>query len=283
MVQISNPLRIYESNLSVFIRKFVSHSLSVPLENMLKRTLFFFLPLLFFVNLSFARQDRIPDLPSPPRLVNNLSQKIPDFISASQTQALENKLVQFSDSTSNQIAIVIVDTLNGYAPYEYASLIGKKWGIGQKEHSNGIVILIDPVSHNIFIAAGSGLQGAIPDATAKQVIENEIKPEFKKGNYYAGLDNATTVLMQLAKGEYDSDAYAKQKGISPDAIVYIVVILIFIFVLTRKRSFSIGSRGTYWGGGYGGFSSGGGFSGGGGSFGGFGGGSFNGGGAGGSW
>jgi uncharacterized protein len=182
-------------------------------------------------------------------------------------------------------------------PYEYATKVGEEWKVGNAKEDNGIVILIKPTGgkgeRKTFIATGRGLEGAIPDYTCNEIVENELLPAFKDGKFYEGVDKATDVLMSLAKGEYNSDQYAKKnkKNDMLKVIIVLVVIVIFVIFLFRNnkggkgggfRSGGFRSGGFYYGG-FGGF--GGGSSGGssGGGFGGFGGGSFGGGGSGGSW
>ncbi|HRG38980.1 MAG TPA: TPM domain-containing protein, partial [Bacteroidia bacterium] len=184
----------------------------------------------FFISLqAFSQYQGIPLKPSPPRLVNNFSGQ--DFISPGEQQQLEGKLEKFANQTSNQIVIVIVDDLAGYEPYEYATKIGQYWGVGQEKQDNGVVVLIKPKKGSekgrAFIASGYGLGGAIPDATCKQIVENELIPNFKKGDNYKGLDEATNVIMKLAVGEYNSDQYGakhKKKGL-PVIIVIIIIIV----------------------------------------------------------
>lgn len=247
-----------------------------------------------------AQKKGIPPRPEPPRLVNNLSKQFPDFISAPEQRQLEQKLRDFANQTSNQIVIVIADDLAGYEPAEYATEIGDQWKVGQEKQDNGIVILIKPTGgagqRKYFIAIGRGLEGAIPDAIARRIENQELVPNFKNGKFYEGLDATTSVLMSLAKGEYNSDQYgAKSKGgMNPVAVIIIVAfIILFIYGAVKngggrggRGGMTMGSRGI-WLGGMGGFGSGrsGGFGGGGssGGFGGFGGGSFGGGGSGGSW
>ncbi|MEO5642675.1 MAG: TPM domain-containing protein [Bacteroidia bacterium] len=237
----------------------------------------------------------VPARPSPPRLVNNFSQQFPGFLSSSEEAALEQKLVKFSNETSNQIVVVIVDDFGGMDANEYAVSIGKKWGVGQKEFDNGVVVLINPsgkAGHREppYIAVGYGLEGVIPDITAKHICEEEIAPAFSNGNYYEGLNAGTDRIMQLAKGEINSDAYNKQHSGKPTRYLWILaIVIILVIVISRKggggrggfgagaaTGFLIGSSGF----GRSGFG-GGGFSGGGGGFGGFGGGGFGGGGGGG--
>ena len=231
----------------------------------------------------------IPKQPNPPKLVNNFSTY--QILSSDQIDALESKLDAFANSTSNQIAIVIIDSLYDYDPAEFVTELGQEWQIGQKKFDNGLVILIVPPAHKVFIAPGYGLEGAIPDATCEQIVQTEIRPNFRKGDYYTGINDAVDVIMGLAKGEYNSSEYAKKNGQGSKGVglIFAVIVLLFVFVFSRrgggKGGMTIGGPGIFfWGGGLGGFGGGGGSGfGGGGGFGGFGGGGFGGGGAGGSW
>ena len=236
----------------------------------------------------------IPSRPNPARLVNDLA----DLFTDVQERELEKVLVAFDDSTSNQIAVVTVNDLEGYDASEYATRIGLDWGVGSEKFDNGIVILVKPktsTSGQVFIAVGYGLEGAVPDAYAKRIINNEMIPRFMENDYYGGVQDACEVLMKLASGEIselreyedDDDIYAII------ALLLIFSLIVFLVAVANKNGgsgSSGGSRGRtiYTGpiittgndfGGWG-RSSGGGF---GGGFGGFGGGSFGGGGAGGSW
>lgn len=245
----------------------------------------------------------IPDKPVPPRLVNDFTQTL----SPQEANTLEKKLVAFNDSTSTQIAIVIVPSLQGYDKSDYAQRLAEKWGIGQKGRDNGILILVKPKTADsngqIFIAPGYGLEGIIPDLTASEIVDNEMIPSFRENDYYGALDKATSTLMALASGEFSAAQYGqkspnKSAGSPPvGLIIFIIIIVIAILsgrsggsgnkhISTRGLPFwmlmgMLGSGGSHRGS-WGGFS-GGGSSGGGGGFGGFGGGSFGGGGAGGSW
>jgi uncharacterized protein len=238
---------------------------------------------------SFAQDNCIPEKPSPARFVNNLSKEFPNFLSSGEEQSLENKLQQFNKETSNQIVILIVDDLCGFDANEFSTRVGQKWGVGQAKFDNGVVVMIKPTGgagqRDAYIAVGYGLEGAVPDITAKHIVDNEIIPWFKNGNYYQALDDATGVLISLAKNEYSYADY--QKSYSKNWTPFIIFLVIFIFyvILTfRRKAYTLTRSGrTYYGGGWGGgFSGGGGFGGGGGG-GSFGGGGFGGGGAGGKW
>jgi Beta-propeller domains of methanol dehydrogenase type len=155
----------------------------------------FFVLLLLFSAFGLKAQDEFPQRPEPPRLVNDLA----GMLSGGEQQQLEAKLVQFGEQTSTQIAIVTVPTLSGYDRADYAYRLAEKWGVGQKGKNNGILILVKPKTANekgeIFVAVGYGLEAVVPDAIAHRTIVNtEILPAFKVGDYFGGLDRATTVF-----------------------------------------------------------------------------------------
>lgn len=234
-----------------------------------------------------------PKKPDPQRLVNDYT----NTLSADQLGALENKLVAYDDSTSNQIAVVIIKSAGDYGVEDVALKILRDWGVGGQKN-NGVVLLVAKDDHKVRIETGYGLEGAIPDITAKSIIENEIVPNFRKDNYYRGIDEATDAIIKAAAGEYKApEGYHKRSGgsgISIGKIIFIIIIVIIILSQSGGRGGGMMSRRGYrgwnsgppifWfpsGGGGGG---GGGWSGGGGGgFGGFGGGSGGGGGASGSW
>jgi uncharacterized protein len=245
---------------------------------------------LFFAPV-FGQNKGIPAPPNPSRLVNNLSKAFPDFISKEQEKFLESKLDTFARKSSNQIVIVIIDDLADYEPWEFATRLGENWGVGHEKEDNGIVLLIKPTQdRKAFIAVGKGLEGIITDVVSSQIIKNDLLPYFKKGDFFKGLDQTTTVLMSLAQQEYDAATYNKKnkKTMSPLQVVFLVLFIIIFFIAFIKRGgggkgngMTTGSRGIFFGGMGSGF--GGGSSSGGGGFGGFGGGGFGGGGSGGSW
>lgn len=255
----------------------------------------YFLSIVLICCIGLLQAQPIPKAPNPPRLVNDLTGKV---LQPDQIAHLEQKLVAYDDSTSIQIAVVIVNSLGGYEPVEYATELGRQWKVGNKKTNNGVVLLISIEEGNrkVFIAPGYGLEGALPDITCKQIVENEIIPNFKQDNYYRGIDEATEAIIKASQGEYKAPAGYKKKGKGGgSAVVFVIIFIVVIFILSSRggggggMASRRGYRDTippiFWfPGGSGGSSGGGGWSGGGGGgFGGFGGGSFGGGGAGGSW
>ena len=116
----------------------------------------------------------IPPRPVPPRLVNDFA----GIFTARETLHLEQMLTAFDDSTSNQIAVITTTDLEGLTPAEYATRTGLEWGIGSEKYDNGIVVLVKPKTYSsngqVNISVGYGLEGAIPDAYAKRIIDNEM-------------------------------------------------------------------------------------------------------------
>jgi len=240
----------------------------------------------------------IPVRPSPATLYNDLT-KSATFLTKPQADYLERTLVSFDDSTSNQISIVVVERLEGYTANEYATALGRKWGVGSQTFNNGVVVLISTGggdgNRDAYIAVGYGLEGAIPDVTADAILENELIPSFKEGNYFDGFKRTIDALKKAAAGEYKQE---RRKRKSPEvgipSIIFVIILILISLLSSRggggtminRRGHRGWTGGTWMGGGWGsgsswGGSAGGGF--GGGGFGGFGGGSFGGGGAGGKW
>jgi len=250
-----------------------------------------------------AFAQNIPSKPVPPRLVNDFA----GFLSPDEQSKLEYKLVSFDRKTSTQIVIVTVSSFDGYPAAEFATRIGHEWGVGSQRFDNGFVLLIKPKTSaeqgEVFIATGYGVEGLVPDAIAKRIVEAEILPRFRSGQYYEGIDEAVNTLMSLTQGEFTAEEYYKSTSSPGGALgIGLVFFLIFLFIILsvvgRSRVYSPGHKLPFWAlmallgsmkgsqrGSWGDFSSGkGGFGGfGGGGFGGFGGGGFGGGGAGGRW
>ncbi|MCW3087000.1 MAG: hypothetical protein JWQ78_386 [Sediminibacterium sp.] len=262
----------------------------------MKKLVFIFLTLFSFAGLA---QEVLPK-PNPPRLVTDAAH----VLSPEQAEILERKLTALDDSTSNQIAVVIIQSLNGLPIEDYAVKLFRSWGIGNKKTNNGVLILAAIDDRKVRIEVGFGLEGAIPDIATANIIENDIVPNFKAGNYYRGVDQAIESLSKAATGEYKVKTKRKGQGVSGGSILpFILIVFVIIILIVRggrggrggggmmsrngfgdvatgillSQLLGGGSRGGGWGGG------GGGFGGGGGGFGGFGGGSSGGGGASGSW
>lgn len=249
-------------------------------------------PLVLSVLVSFAQDDKdLPARPVPPMLVNDLAHTM----SADQVAALEAKLDEYDRTTSTQVAVVTVQNIGDYDVADYTVRLFNKWGIGQKDKNNGILVLAAIDNHKIHISTGGGVQGDLTDALCGRIIRNEISPSFKAGNYYQGFAKGVDSIIAATKGEYVGAGNPPDEEPIPRFVIVLIIIIIYLIIWFSNRNRNRGGGnyisgrgfgpfglGWFLGSGFGGGGFGGG-SGGGGGFGGFGGGSSDGGGASGSW
>ncbi len=224
-----------------------------------------------------------------------------NLLSSSQSNALEQKLIRYSDSTSTQIVIAIISSTEGENINYLGAQWGQKWGIGQADKDNGVLVLLARDDRRIAINTGYGTEGTLTDFMSKRIIESVIIPEFKKGDYYSGLDKGADAIFQVLNGEFTEDRTFGNEQRFPFRALFPFIIFIVIMIILWSRKNKGGGKGggrrgsglDIWdmiilsnmgrsSGSSGGFGSGG-FGGGGGFSGGFGGGGFGGGGASGGW
>jgi uncharacterized protein len=244
---------------------------------------------------SFA-QFTIPEKPSEQTSVYDFA----NLFKPNEKQQLTEKLVRYSDSTSTQIVIATIETINNEDIGILTPKWAQQWGIGQAKEDNGVFILVAKKEHKIWITPGYGLEDKLTAGINGEIVRNIIIPEFKTGNYYSGLNKGTDALISVFKGKYKSERkHTKEQKFPIIPVLIILIVIIIIIVKNRNNGGNSGNSGGggmgltdiillsslgrgFGGGGFGGGSSGGGFDGGG-FGGGFGGGGFSGGGAGGSW
>ena len=245
--------------------------------------------------LALGQNSDFPPKPTPPRLVNDMA----NMLTPDEEAALEQKLTNYSDTTSTQIAIITITSIGDYDPNQYAAELGELWGVGTGKYDNGLIILVAKDERKVAIQTGYGMEEYVPDALAKRITERTLKPAFAQGEFYQGLDKATSLIIDLASGAYQADPDAMEgEGERKGPSLFFIIIIVILVVILISRRCGGGGRGgrrgysrTFGGpiivpGGFGSFRSGGGMfggGGGGGGFGGFGGGSFGGGGASSSW
>ncbi len=258
--------------------------------------------LVFSISIGFGQEECFPK-----KKDGQFVYDIGNVLSDADENILQAKLKAFTKRTSNVLVIVTTNDLCGTDKSQFAIELGDQLGVGRSDKDNGLVFLVKPKIGNargeVFIAVGTGLQGAITDAGTRRIIDYEIIPYFKKGSYISGINAGSEILMRLAEGEIsEADYLAKGKGEDGGMWIILVFFLIFIVFIFLAQKYGDGGnddwenydrhgkhRGGRRGGGIpwiiigGGGSRGGGGGFGGGGFGGFGGGGFSGGGAGGSW
>jgi uncharacterized protein len=256
---------------------------------------FVLLTAILFGNLTFA-QFTIPKVPTEQTSVYDYA----DVLQPDEEAQLKEKLIRYSDSTTTQIVVITIESLQGEDIGILTPKWGHAWGIGGSEkNDNGVIILLAEKERKIWISAGYGLEDRLTAGIGGEITRNIIIPEFKAGSYYKGLDKGTDALFDVFKGKYKGERKKAKKEGSVPILPIIIIIIVIIFIIAKNKGNGGGNHGNRGGGfdladiiilsslgrgGGGGFggSSGGGF-GSGGFGGGFGGGGFSGGGSGGSW
>ncbi len=233
-----------------------------------------------------AQTDLFPPKPDPAVYVHDYS----GWLSEQERATLETKLRRYADTTSTQIVVMIRPDIGDYDRASYAFELGNRWGIGRKDKNNGVVVLIvsDPPQRGVFIATGYGVEGALPDITASQIVRYLMIPQFKAGRYFEGINAGLDGIMAALAGEFQADQFDEAIHIPVWAVLlFLLMLFLFVRFMAKHGTFytSTGPMhrgpvrtyrgGSSWSGSWGGGSGWGGGS--------FGGGSFGGGGAGGSW
>jgi uncharacterized protein len=242
--------------------------------------------LLILASSAIAAEPKFPALTG--RVVDDAG-----VLSASTQGELTDMLAAHERATGQQVVVVTLDSLQGYTIEDFGYQLGRNWGIGQKGKNTGALLIVAPKEHKVRIEVGYGLEGTLTDATSRTIIENDILPSFKRGDFNAGIIAGTISILKVLGGSESiqpaaqSNAPTDENDLIPGWLILLAIVIWIILVVIRdrhgtRRMGGIVGPGIYYGGGFGGggFSGGGGFGGGGFSGGG---GSFGGGGASGSW
>ncbi len=264
------------------------------MKRFLKNKLTVFLGLTLLLLGQTISAQSYPDKPKSQRPVYDFA----DMLSDSEERRLNQKLISYADTTSTQIVVLTVNSLNGVDIDMYGTELAQRWGIGQKGKDNGVLLLISKADRAISIRTGYGTEAALTDALCRRIIEQVIKPDFRNDNFYGGINSGTDAMILALQGEYKGTPQRRSNGDEGKGnalgIIIFIIILVLVFsrnnkggrgggkrgvagdILTAIMLSNMGGRRSSGFGGSGGF-------GGGGFGGGFGGGGFGGGGASGSW
>jgi uncharacterized protein len=264
------------------------------IQLIIKMTRFLLILILLLISQLGFTQFSIPEKPSFQTSVYDYAHLLSD----SEKSQLEEKLIKYSDSTTTQIVVATVETIDGEDIGILTPKWAQQWGIGQAKEDNGVFILVAKQEHKIWISPGYGLEDRLTAGINGEIIRNVIIPEFKAGSYYNGLDKGADALFQVFTGKYKGERIKdSDEGSFLPILIFIIIFIVILIIASRNKNnrgnnggvggpdlmdIIILSRmgrggGGFGGGGFGGSSGGGGFGGG------FGGGGFSGGGAGGSW
>lgn len=158
-----------------------------------------------------------------------LSGRVNDYakvLQSEQKAALEKQLADFESQTSNQLVVLTVDTLQGEPIENYSIKVAEKWKIGQDKKDNGVILVVAVKDRKLRIEVGYGLEGALTDALSKMIIENEIVPSFKSGNFAAGITAGVDAIIKATRNEYQPE----KKGPANPRVFFFLLFLIPFFI-----------------------------------------------------
>lgn len=152
-----------------------------------------FFKALLFVAVALAQ------VPVPP-----LKARVTDLtgtLNQQQRGALEQTLAEFESRKGSQLAVLLVPTTKPEAPVEYGVRVFDSWKLGRKGVDDGVLLLVAKEDRRVWIVTGRGVEGVLPDAIVKRIIEEDITPRFKQGDFYGGIRAGADRMMRLIEGE----------------------------------------------------------------------------------
>ena len=188
-----------------------------------------------FCNLVLPQYD-IPPIPEVETSVYQYDDV--NLLSEFEENSLKQKLIRYSDSTSTQIVVVIIRSTKGENIGLLTPKWAQKWGIGQAKKDNGVFILLARDDRKIWISAGYGVEDRLTAGITGTIVRNVIIPEFKRGDYYAGLDNGSDAIFQVLTGAYQSDPLQQSSEEYLPIIIFIllfIIFIVFIISISQKR------------------------------------------------
>jgi uncharacterized protein len=170
-------------------------------------------------------------------------------LSAATVDNLEKQLKSFEDSTTNQIAVLIVPSLDGEVIEQYSLRVVETWKLGQAKNDNGVLLLVSIGDRKVRIEVGQGLEGVLTDALSSRIIRNEIAPNFRRGDYEGGIVAAVDAIIKATKGEYKADNVTARGrrggGGGTGAFALIIFIVLGVFTYTALFAKGCAGWGTY--------------------------------------
>ncbi len=168
-----------------------------------------------FLLLTFLLLASISQAQSQPAIPELWGMRVHDeakVLSAGFISQLENQLKTFEDSTSNQVAVLVLQTLDGFPLETYSLQVAEKWKLGTAKNDNGVLLLIVIQDRKMRIEVGQGLEGILTDAATSRIIRNEIAPAFRRQDYEAGIQAGIDAIIQTSSGEYRADENVSLEG-----------------------------------------------------------------------
>lgn len=171
------------------------------ISHLVMRSCYSYMYLVLLLAIGSTAFGQAGNLPSRPvdRMVVQLSE---GPLSSAEISRLDAKMKGYEDSTSTQIAILLVETLHGMDPNQFTQEVGEAWGVGQDGKDNGVMIVVSMGDRKWSLQSGYGVEHALTDGTLGEIGRRVMRPRFRQNQYYTGLDEATTEIMQRLSGEF---------------------------------------------------------------------------------
>ena len=186
--------------------------------------------------------------PLPPKPAQFVSDRA-GILSPQTIAALNSRLEAFERDTSNQVIVATFPNVpDGYVLEDFSQRTAEAWGIGQKKDDNGVALFVFPKDRKTRIEVGYGLEGALPDIVAKRIIENEMLPAFRAGDFDSGVSRGVNAILQATRGEYTGTGRTnadREEGDQGSWIIFLFFLLIIMIIITANRNAL--RRGTYYG------------------------------------
>ena len=187
------------------------------------------LALLLLTASSVAVEPNFPPLTG--RVVDNAG-----ILDAATIQNLTGMLDQHERATGQQVVVVTLKSLGGFAIEDYGYRLGRHWGIGQKGRNTGAMLIVVPSERKVRIEVGYGLEGTLTDAISRTIIDGDILPNFRRGDYNAGVLAGTASILTVLGGGTVTGTEAVTSSSAPPAnwVLPLVIMIFFIFMLLRS-------------------------------------------------
>jgi uncharacterized protein len=162
------------------------------------------------------------DVPRLHGRINDLA----GLLSQGQITSLEDRLARFERETGHQIAVLTVRSLDGDTLEDFSLRVATTWKIGHQGNDNGVLLLIAPDDRRIRIEVGYGLEGVLPDAVANRIIRQVIVPRFRDQDFFGGVEDAVSAIIQVTRGETLSLPSRTSKGSTNPSLSTVFILLI---------------------------------------------------------
>jgi uncharacterized protein len=162
------------------------------------------------------------------------------ILSSSTISELNWKLSSFEDSTSNQVVVLTINTLDGTNLEEYSVKVAQTWKLGQKGKDNGVLFLVVKDDRKIRIEVGYGLEGTLTDALCSVITQREIFPRFRNKDYDGGVKAGVASILAAINGTFTAERASGQHMGFPEVLIFLGIFTVVVGMFTFLALFTKG-------------------------------------------